>query len=168
MSGVLIRTEIVGDADAIRTLTHEAFRDAPHSSGTEAAIVDALRAAGALSLSLVAHDSGQIVGHVAFSPVRIERAEGRWFGLGPISVRADHRRRGIGAALVREGLSRLRQAAAAGIVVLGDPVWYGRFGFVSDGALRYGDIPAEYLQRTIFTGSPPTGEVRYHPAFDAS
>lgn len=164
----MIREEAPGDEDAIRALTRDAFRDAPHSSFTEAAIVDALRAAGALALSLVAEADARIVGHVAFSPVRIERAEGAWFGLGPVSVQADHRRRGIGAALVREGLSRLRCEGAAGVVVLGDPAWYGRFGFVSDGALRYGDVPAEYMQRVIFTGTPPAGAVRYHPAFEAS
>lgn len=168
MNGVTIHDETPADAEAIRALTEAAFRDAPHGSGTEAAIVDALRAAGALSLSLVARENGQITGHVAFSPVRIDTGEGQWFGLGPISVHADHRRRGIGAALVREGLSRLRQQGAAGVVLLGDPAWYGRFGFVSDGALRYGDIPVAYVQRVIFTGTPPKGEVRYHPAFDAS
>lgn len=167
MSGVTIRDETPADAAAIRALTEAAFRDAPHGSGAEAAIVDALRAAGALGLSLVACENGQITGHAAFSPVRIGTGEGQWFGLGPISVRADRRRHGIGAALVREGLSRLRRQGAAGAVVLGDPAWYGRFGFISDGALRYGDIPAAYMQRVLLAGPPPEGEVRYHPAFDA-
>ena len=81
---------------AIHALTDAAFRDVPHSSGTEAAIVDALRDAGALTLSLVAEEQGRIVGHVAFSPVTINGEASRWFGLGPVSVEPLEQRRGIG------------------------------------------------------------------------
>lgn len=168
MSGPRLATEAPGDAGAIRALTGAAFRDAPHGSGGETAIIDVLRAAGALALSLVAREGGRAIGHAAFSRVDIDGAAGRWFGLGPIAVEAAHRRRGIGAALVRDGLARLRRDGAAGVVVIGDPGWYGRFGFVSDGALHYGGIPPRYIQRVVFAGPPPRGAVRYHPAFSAA
>lgn len=164
---MIIRPEMAGDAPAIRAVTAAAFRDAPHSSGTEAAIVDALRDTGALTLSLVAERQGRIAGHVAFSPVTINRQAGRWFGLGPVSVEPAEQRRGIGKALIRDGLERLRDAGAEGCVVLGDPAYYRRFGFVSDPNLRYGDVPPEYFQHLSFTGSEPAGEIAYHPGFDA-
>jgi len=91
-----IRPERPGDIDAIRALTTAAFKDAPFSSGTEAGIVDVLRADGALVVSLVAEEDGRVVGHVAFSPVRIDVAEGDWYGLGPVSVEPARQRRGIG------------------------------------------------------------------------
>jgi putative acetyltransferase len=142
-----------------------AFATAPHASGTEAAIVDGLRAADALSLSLVAEHDGQVVGHAAFSPVRIDDRDTIWFGLGPVAVDPDHQRRGIGDRLVRAGLAELRSRGAAGCVVLGDPAYYARFGFVADPALRYPGPPPEYFQHLSFDGPPPVGIVAYHPAF---
>lgn len=164
---MIIRLESVDDAPAIRAVIIAAFKDAPHSSGTEAAIVDALREAGALTLSLVAEKHGRIVGHAAFSPVMIDGQAGRWFGLGPVSVEPADRRRGIGEALIREGLQRLRTAGAEGCVVLGDPSYYQRFGFVNDNRLRYGRVRSEYFLRLGFTGVEPKGEVAYHAGFDA-
>ncbi len=165
---MIIRPEADGDTPAIHALTDAAFRDAPHSSGTEAAIVDALRDAGALTLSLVAEEQGRIVGHVAFSPVTINGEAGRWFGLGPVSVEPLEQRRGIGQALIREGLDRLRNTGAEGCVVLGDPAYYRRFGFVSDPKLHYGGVPPEYFQRLTFTGAMPEGEIAFHAGFDTS
>ncbi|MCV0397627.1 MAG: N-acetyltransferase [Rhizobiaceae bacterium] len=160
-----IRPEGAQDLPAIRRLTTDAFRAAPHASGTEAAISDALREAGALTLSLVAVEGGSIVGHVAFSPVTIDGSSGPWHGLGPVSVRPDRQRAGIGRALIEEGLARLRRQGTQVCVVLGDPAYYGRFGFRSDPGLRYGDVPPEYFQRLVISGPPPAGEVAYHPAF---
>lgn len=167
-----IRLEQPGDADAIRALTTEAFATAPHSSGTEAAIVDGLRAAGALTLSLVAVEddekSGKILGHVAFSPVTIDGAERGWFGLGPVSVKPGRQRGGIGSGLIREGLRRLREMGAAGCVLLGDPGYYGRFGFANDPALVLKGVPPEYFMRLGFGAEQPAGTVRYHAAFDGA
>lgn len=161
-----IRSEQPGDSAAIRALVTAAFRDAPHRSGSEAAIVDGLRNAGALTLALVAEDESGLVGHAAFSPVAIADGAAGWVGLGPVAVRPDRQGGGIGRALIDAGLSLLRQRGVSGCVVLGDPAYYGRFGFVSDPALRYGDVPAGYFQRLSFTGARPSGAVRYHPAFD--
>ena len=162
-----IRDEIAEDGAAISALVTAAFAEAEHSDGTEAAIVDALRDAGALTLSLVATEGDEIVGHVAFSPVEIAGVEG-WYGLGPVATRPDQQRKGIGHALIVEGLSRLQALDANGCVLLGDPAYYGRFGFVADPALFYPGVPPEYFQRLYFDGSAPTGAVTYHAAFSAS
>lgn len=163
-----IRWECPEDVDAIRTLTTAAFKDAPHSSQTEAAIVDALRKARALTVSLVAVDDGAIVGHVAFSAVAINGEANGWYGLGPVSVRPDQQRKGIGQALIRAGLDHLKRMNAQGCVVLGDPAYYSRFGFVSDAALRYGNVPSEYFQRLTFSEVTPKGEVFFHAAFSTT
>jgi putative acetyltransferase len=165
MPGMIIRTETPADVQAIRSVVAAAFQDAPHSGGNEAAIVDALREAGALAVSLVADEGGAIVGHVAFSPVTVNGQDIGWYGLGPVAVLAGKRRRGIGEALIRAGLTRIEQRCARGCVVLGDPAYYGRFGFRSDPDLRFADVPADYFQRLVIDGEPPKGVVDYHPAF---
>lgn len=162
---MIIRLETAADAAAIRAVTAAAFAGAVHSSGTEAAIVDALRTAGALTLSLVAEENGAICGHTAFSPVALSSGEAGWFGLGPVSVAPPRQRREIGSALIRDGLSRLAATGANGCVVLGDPAYYGRFGFISDPKLRFGTMPPAYFQRLVFRGDQPAGEVHYHDAF---
>lgn len=162
-----IRLERPEDAATIHALTDAAFNGIPFSDGTEAAIIDALRAAGALTLSLVATEGGEILGHVAFSPVTINGQAGDWYGLGPVSVWPAHQRKGVGQALIREGLRRLRDLGAGGCVLLGDPAYYRRFGFESDPALDYAGAPAGAFQHLALKGSRPTGEVRFHAAFDA-
>ncbi|WP_420564983.1 GNAT family N-acetyltransferase [Thalassobaculum sp.] len=164
----VIREETSADIPRIRALTRAAFDGVAHSSRTEAAIVDALRAAGALTLSLVAELDGKTVGHVAFSAVRIDGRDLGWLGLGPVSVAPDLQRRGIGSALIGEGLARIEAEGAAGCVVLGDPAYYARFGFGTEHALRYGDVPPRYFQSRRFRGPSPSGEVAYHTGFEAT
>ena len=156
------------DAAAIRSVTDAAFRGVTHSDQNEAAIVEALRAAGMLTLSLVAIEAGEVVGHVAFSPVRINGGAGDWYGLGPASVAPARQRHGVGRALILDGLGRLASIGAAGCVVLGDPAYYRRFGFESDPGLFYGQAPAAFFQRLVFRGPGPKGEVTYHASFEAS
>jgi len=163
-----IEPERPEDSSAIRLLTRAAFEGAPYSRQTEAQIVDALRAAGALAISLVAIVEGEVVGHAGFSPVSIDGVKGDWYGLGPVSVSPARQGRGIGQALIRDGLQRLSSLAASGCVVLGAHAYYGRFGFESDPALFYGDVAPGYLQRLVFKGPAPKGEVTFHPGFDAS
>ncbi|MEI4488089.1 N-acetyltransferase [Frigidibacter sp. MR17.14] len=164
---MILRPEAPADAAAIRSVTAAAFAGAPHASGTEAAIPDALRDAGALTLSLVAEEAGQVLCHVAFSPVLINGQDLGWLGLGPLSVAPEHQRRGIGGRLVAAGLERLRAGGAAGCVVLGDPDYYTRFGFLADPRLRYPAAPARYFLHIAFAGPVPQGVVAYHPAFGA-
>lgn len=159
-----IRAETPADAAAIRRVMDVAFRGAPHSDGTEAAIVEALRGAGALSLSLVAEGGGRILGHAAFSEVTADGAPAGLFGLGPLAVLPKVQARGIGAALVREGLARLR---GRGCVVLGDPGGYGRFGFAATPGLRLPGVPPEYFMALTFGGPLPAGAVAHPPAFAA-
>lgn len=160
-----IRTEAPEDAADIRRLTGEAFAGAEHSSGTESAIIDSLRAAGALSLSLVASVDGRIVGHVAFSPVAVAGRDPGWFGLGPVAVQPDRQRAGIGSRLVRDGLARMRAAGAKGCVVLGDPGYYRRFGFLPAAAMTFAGAPPACFMALTFAGPAPAGPVSYQPAF---
>ncbi|QYU69233.1 N-acetyltransferase [Leptolyngbya sp. 15MV] len=161
-----IRPEAPGDEPAIHALTEAAFREVKHSDGSEAAIVDRLRADGDLALSLVALNLDHaIVGHVAFSPVTISDGSEGWFGLGPCSVIPTRQRTGIGSELIKAGLAELESRAARGVVLLGSPAYYGRFGFEHDPRLVYPGPPAEYFQRLVLAGDAPSGTVTYAPAF---
>lgn len=162
---VAIRPERAGDERAIHEVVRAAFDGHPHSDGSEPAIVDALRADGDLSISLVAEDGGAIVGHVAFSPVAIADGGEGWFGLGPVAVMPPRQGEGIGAALIEQGLALLRERDAAGCVVLGEPDYYRRFGFVHDPGLAFPGPPAAYFQRLVMAGNAPRGVVTYAPAF---
>jgi len=163
---MIIRSEQPADVAAIFDLTAVAFRGRPHSAGTEPYITDALRDAGALRLSLVAERDGVVVGHVAFSPVTISDGSAGWYGLGPIAVLPEWQRQGVGTALIREGLARLKSLGAAGCVLLGDPRYYSRFGFANDPALVYEGAPAQYFMALAFDSRMARGIVRYHTAFD--
>lgn len=162
-----IRAEAATDARAIARVIERAFADHPHSDHTEPFIVNALRQAGALSISLVAEERERIVGHIAFSPVRIRDGSLRWFGLGPVAVEPALHRRGIGTALIEDGLARLRAAGGNGCVVFGDPTYYRRFGFASIPGLVYPGAPAGYFMALSFCAAVPQGEVAYHDAFAA-
>ncbi|WP_091644049.1 GNAT family N-acetyltransferase [Aquisalimonas asiatica] len=160
-----IRHEAPTDADAIHGLTTAAFLDAPHSDGTEPFIVDALRAAGALDISLVAEQAGEIVGHVAVSPVTVSDGSCGWYGLGPISVHPERQGQGIGSELVRTALRCLQERSAAGCVLLGEPAYYARFGFRPEPGLTLPDVPPAYFQALALGASVPHGVVSYHEAF---
>jgi putative acetyltransferase len=120
---MLIRNERPADVAAIYAIHASSF-----PTDGEAKVVDALRVSGRLSVSLVAELNGDVVGHVAFSPVTV--ADGAvGVGLGPIAVVERERRKGVGAGLVEEGLAACRLASFGWAVVLGDPAYYARFGF---------------------------------------
>lgn len=165
MTAITIRPERGSDQSAIHALTEAAFLGMALSEGAEAEIVDNLRADGDLALSLVAEDDERIVGHIALSPVSIEQAGGEWYGLGPISILPEWQRQGIGSQLIERAISDLRLRGTGGIVVLGDPEYYARFGFERDPALTFPGPPAEYFQRLVLGGPSPTGRVRYAKAF---
>lgn len=165
---VVIRPETAPDIDAIAAVTAAAFRAAAHASHTEHFIVAALRNGGALALSLVADMEGRVVGHVAASPVVLSDGGRGWFGLGPLSVHPAFQRRGIGKALMHAALDVLRECGAAGCVLLGDPVYYRRFGFAARPELVLPDVPPAYFQALSFDGSRPAATVSYHAAFAAT
>lgn len=162
-----IRSEKSSDVAAIEALIAAAFLDAAHTSHTEQFIVNALRKAGQLSISLVAEDNGAIVGHVAVSPVSISDGTDGWYGLGPISVAPECQGQGIGNRLMKQAIAELRGLAAAGCVVLGEPSYYGHFGFEAEPTLVLPDVPPQYFQALSLCGAVPSGSVSYQEAFNA-
>lgn len=165
-----LRPEQPGDASAIAEVLEAAF-----GAPAEASLVASLRAAGALTLSLVALDGERIVGHVALSPVAVNgiTAGQRWLGLAPLAVLPEWQRRGIGADLVQAALAIAGARQAALVFVLGRPSYYDRLGFEAATPLGWRCIyevpePAFRVHR-LADGhrSPPPGTVTYHPAFDA-
>lgn len=164
---IQVRNETQRDVEEIHRVTELAFRDTPHTDHTEQFIVKALRRSEALAVSLVAESNGEVVGHIAISPVNIADGSAGWFGLGPVSVVPEHQGQGVGSKLMRSALADLEATGAAGCVVLGDPDYYGRFGFNVIEGLVFPGVPAEYFQAISFDGSFPQGEVAYHEAFSA-
>ena len=166
---MIIRVEKDSDITVIETLTYSAFKDHPHhepgAEPTEHLIVNRLRDANALTLSLVAEVNNQVIGHIAFSPVLINGEATNWYGLAPVSVLPEQQGKGIGKALINEGLAQLKEHGAEGFVLLGEPEYYGRFGFKAQPELTLTGVPAEYFLALHVKGSIPTGEVNYHPAF---
>ncbi len=163
-----IRDETTLDVPAITALTEAAFLDAPHTAHTEHFIVNALRRAGQLTLSLVAERDSVVVGHVALSPVTISDGTPGWYGLGPISVLPALQGQGIGSALMHAALDGLRARGAAGCLLVGDPAYYTRFGFKPVSGLLYPGIPPEYFMALAFGASLPQGSVVFHAAFEAT
>ncbi len=163
-----IRDETTLDVPAITALTEAAFLNAPHTAHTEHFIVNALRRAGQLTLSLVAERDSVVVGHVALSPVTISDGTPGWYGLGPISVLPALQGQGIGSALMHAALDGLRARGAAGCLLVGDPAYYTRFGFKPVSGLLYPGIPPEYFMALAFGASLPQGSVVFHAAFEAT
>lgn len=123
---MLIRAESLGDILAIDRLLKSTFE-----TEAEADLVMRLRENGHLTLSLVAStDDGEVIGHAMFSPVYVQQQDLGWQGLAPVSVREDYRNQGIGANLIKEGFASLREFGYPVCVVVGDPNYYSRFGFV--------------------------------------
>ena len=152
--------------DAIGSLTTRAFAGARYSDGTESLVIEGLREAHALALSLVAVLDRQVVGHVAFSSVG-PPAQAGWLVLGPVSVEPEFQRRGVGSRLIRAGLRTIREDGAKGCVLLGDHRYYERFGFVVMPELAPPGYPAEHFQVLRFGESFPDAPVAFHPAFSS-
>ncbi|WP_145508485.1 GNAT family N-acetyltransferase [Yersinia alsatica] len=123
---MLIRVEIPVDAPGIDALLRQAFK-----RDDEAELVQQLREDGLLTLGIVAtDDEGGVVGYVAFSPVDVGGEDRQWVALAPLAVEESLRRQGLAEKLVYEGLDSLNEFGYAAVVVLGDPAYYQRFGFV--------------------------------------
>lgn len=165
---MIIRNEMGSDVEAIFEVTKAAFGNHPYSNHTEQFMVNALRAANALTVSLVAEVGGKVVGHIAFSPVTISDGSQNWYGLGPISVLPGCQRQGIGKALMHEGLSLLKTLGAKGCVLVGDPHYYERFGFRNFPDLIYEGIPQEYVLALPFDKHKAHGTVAFHQGFSAT
>jgi putative acetyltransferase len=166
----LIRPERVEDADAVRLINELAFPEP-----TEARLVDAIRAKGHKTLSLVAVSDGEVVGHILFSPVYIAGSASRiqGFGLAPMAVHPAFQRQGIGSALVREGLRRLDALACPFVIVVGHAAYYPRFGFEPASRLaiqpQWEGIPDDVFLIRVLPGSTSplvSGTAYYLPEFD--
>ena len=168
LDALIIRQEASADAAAIRYVNEQAF-----GQTEEANLVEALRRKGAFTLSLVALLADQVVGHILFTPVKIESADSSFeaLGLGPMAVLPAYQRKGIGSRLVQAGLEECRRVGHQVVVVVEHPEYYPRFGFLP--AKRFGiryeeEVPEEVfmvlkLREGALAGR--SGIVRYQPEF---
>ncbi len=168
IQNVLIRDEISTDFDVISEVTIAAFETMEISNHTEQFIIEALRSAKALTVSLVAEADGIVMGHIAFSPVTMSDGTEDWYGLGPVSVHPDFQRKGIGKALIQEGLSRLKNLKAKGCCLVGYPQYYQQFGFNNVERLIHESVPQEVFFALSFDGNIPQGNVSFHEGFKAN
>jgi putative acetyltransferase len=164
---IVIRNERDDDVSMITEVTIAAFNTLAISKHTEQFIIEALRAADALTVSLVAEVNGRVIGHIAFSPVTISDGTPNWYGLGPVSVLPEHQRQGIGKALIWEGLSRLKDLNARGCCLVGHPDYYKKFGFKNISGLMLEGVPQEVFFALSFDGHTPQGTVTFHEGFKA-
>lgn len=160
-----IRPEISEDIEAITAVVTAAF-----GQSDEAELVTTLRAEGLLKMSLVAEYDGRIVGHLAMSPVTVDGESVNGWGLAPMSVDPSYQRRGVGMVLATAAIKQCGEHGVGFVVVLGDPVYYSRFGFepASQHGLRYDDQSGEAFRVIEFEpGSIPGtgGRVEYAPPF---
>lgn len=165
---ILIREEEDTDFTTISKVTIAAFETMKISNHTEQFIVEALRSANALTISLVAEIDGIVVGHIAFSPVTISDGTKDWYGLGPVSVHPDFQRKGIGKALVQKGLSHLKKLKAKGCCLVGHPQYYQQFGFKNVDGLVHEGIPQEVFFSLSFDRNIPQGNVLFHEGLKAN
>jgi putative acetyltransferase len=163
-----IRDETLADVNAISDVTIAAFKTLEISHHTEQFIIAALRAAKALTVSLVAEADGCVIGHIAFSPVAISDGSRGWYGLGPVSVLPEYQRQGIGKALIQEGLTRLKAMDARGCCLVGHPEYYRKFGFVNPPELVLEGVPPEVFFALAFDGQASRGSVAFHDGFMAT
>lgn len=162
---MIVRSEKPSEIEAIAEVTKAAFEDHSSSQQSEHFIISDLRAAGALSISLVSEVDGRVVGHIAFSPVTISDGTKNWYGLGPVSVLPGHQGRRIGTALVNNGLALLKSMGSKGCATVGLPTYYNRFGFKNHPQLIYKGIPQEVFVAKSLAGRVPSGTVEFHQVF---
>lgn len=165
---MILRNETAADFEAITEVTKAAFANHPISNQTEQFIIKSLRNAGVLAVSLVAEIDGRVVGHIAFSPVKISDGSGGWYGLGPVSVLPQYQKQGIGKAMVNKGLALLKEAGGQGCVLVGDPNYYKRFGFKNYPELVYEGVPQEFFLTLAFKENIPQGVVEFHESFSVT
>ena len=165
MSMMSIRNARTRDREAIRRVQEHAFGQA-----AEAGLVDALVAGGDAILELVAEEEGQVVGHILFSRLQVTQGHTTFpaVALAPLAVEPSFHGTGIGGALVREAHLRLKAAGEKLSVVVGDPDYYGRFGYSHERAERFeSEYQCEALQALAWHDAPETGRLAYPAAFCA-
>ena len=165
---ITIRPECGGDHEAIYDLTRRAFAPMPFAAGDEQDLINGLRAAGALTISLVAERGEQIVGYLAFSPATAADGSPGWFALGPVAVEPDLQRQGVGSLMIKEGLRQLRALNASGCILVGNPNYYVRFGFQPFPDLAPPGEPPAYFMILPLANATPTSVVAFHPLFQVT
>ncbi|WP_138467429.1 GNAT family N-acetyltransferase [Poseidonocella sp. HB161398] len=156
-----IRTAEPADHTEISVLLVSTF-----GQNNEHRLIESLRKSGQIALELVAVLDGRIVGHVCFSKFDVPAD---WWALAPVSVTTSQQSRGIGSELVRFGLDRARQMGCRAVVVVGNPVYYRRFGFVFDGPAQLSSpYPEQYTGLYPIDPSTASASValRYPQAFE--
>lgn len=154
-----IRQEKDGDADAIKNVVARAFKGKSFADDDDPLIVERLRSDGSLVLSLVAETGGKIIGQVALSPAKI--GDLKYLCLGPLAVVPEHQAKGIGGDLVGHALGVAQAYGRDGVVLLGDPNYYSRFGFEKVDTVTYAGMGASHVQVLPFT-YVPSGELTMH------
>lgn len=166
-SNVLIRNETPEDYAVISDVTAQSFRPLGFDTLNEPFVIEALRAAGALTIALVAEIDHHVIGHIAFSPATISDGTPGWYALGPVSVLPEYQRQGIGRALIWAGLERLKAMGARGCCLVGHPEYYGKVGFIHPNGFSYEGVPQELFFAISFDGQYPQGTVAFHEGFKA-
>ena len=164
MNDLTIRLEKREDRNAIWQLTKDAFDGRPYAGGDEQDVIDRLRAAGALVVSLVAMEGDTLVGQASFSPAELSSGKGTWFALGPISVAPDHQGRGIGGKLIEAGIEAIGKLRASGCILTGDPSYYSRHGFAPAPEHCPANEPAEFFMLRLITNQAVRGNFTFHQA----
>jgi putative acetyltransferase len=156
-----VHIEAPRDREGARRVLLDAF-----GRPREAKLVDDLRVAGDIALALVA-ELDDIVGFVAFSRLILDNANAQALALAPLAVSPKRQRRGVGHALVREGIARAGAAGHDALLVLGDPAYYSRFGFGPAPLSLTTPYDGRYLQVLALSpqGARLSGAVRYPAAF---
>lgn len=162
---MITRSEKPSDIETIAKVTKAAFEDDLFRQQTEHLVIHDLRADGALTISLVTEIDGRVVGHIAFSPVTISDGTMNWHGLGPVSVLPGYQGHRIGTALVSRGLAMLQSMKSEGIVLVGLPTYFNRFGFGNHPQLIHEGTPQEIFLAKSLVGRVPSGTVEFHQSF---
>ncbi|QTD54582.1 GNAT family N-acetyltransferase [Parasphingorhabdus cellanae] len=160
-----IRPEQPVDQKAIYDLTRRAFEPMPFAGGNEQDLINALREAGALVISLVAEQQGQVVGHIAFSPAFPSDRKAGWYALGPVAVEPSLQKQGIGRQLIAEGITLLEARQAQGCVLVGNIDYYKKFGFKPFPHLAPQGEPADNYMILPLHIRAPDVVVGFHPLF---
>lgn len=162
--GLVIREAREGDAEAIRELLDAAF-----ATADESRLVEKLRADGDRVLELVALQEGELVGEIFFSRLQVVGEEGHFdaLALGPLAVAPKYQRTGIGRALMEHAHPVLAARGERLSVVLGEPAYYGRFGYSHERAAGFeSKYQSAYLQALVWGEAPVSGRLRYPAAFE--
>jgi putative acetyltransferase len=164
---ITLRDQTDSDLPALHALIKAAFHGHPFSHGTEPFILEALWQHGRATVALVAEEDGEVVGQVAISPATVGGQSG-WHGVGPVAVRPDRQRQGIGSRLMTAALDRLRALGSMGCVLVGSPDYYRRFGFGGITGLTMPGVPGEVILALPFGAAIPQGDIAFDEAFAAT